>query len=260
MNLNLTHDPSRRSWIDSANRPDTDFPLQNLPFGVFRPTGTASPLGQAKEPQPRIGVAIGERVLDLKAAADEELLPDSAVAACREPNLNALMAAGPTVWANLRATISELLGEDTCLPGDRQRVSACLVSQRNAQMLLPARIGDYTDFYASVHHATNVGSMLRPDNPLLPNYKWMPIGYHGRASSIVVSGTLVRRPHGQLKAADAAVPAYAPCRNLDYELEMGAFIGPGNAMGERIPIGKAADHIFGYVLLNDWSARDIQTW
>lgn len=260
MNLNLTHDPSRRSWVESANRADTDFPLQNLPFGAFRRTGTGAPIATA-DAAPRIGIAIGDRVLDLRAAADDELLPDAAAAACRESSLNALMAAGPTVWTALRAAVSNLLGEDTCPPGDlRQRTAACLVPQRNAQMTLPARIGDYTDFYASISHATNVGSMLRPDNPLLPNYKWMPIGYHGRSSSIVTSGTPIRRPHGQLKPADAATPTFGPCRNLDYELELGAFVGPGNPLGERIPLARAQEHIFGYVLLNDWSARDIQTW
>lgn len=253
MNLNPTHDPARRSWIDSANVHDGDFPLQNLPLGAFRKTPVAAP---------RIGVAIGDRIFDLHAAADAELLPASLAPLCREPSLNALMAAGRNAWSELRARVSELLGADTCLEGShaRTRAESCLVAMRSATLLVPARIGDYTDFYASIHHATNVGSMLRPDNPILPNYKWVPIGYHGRGSSIVVSGTPVRRPHGQLKPADVAAPSFGPCKNLDYELEVGAFIGPGNTLGERIPLGAAHHHLFGLVLLNDWSARDIQTW
>ncbi|MBI2518742.1 MAG: fumarylacetoacetase [Opitutae bacterium] len=250
--LNQTHDLTRRSWIESANVADSDFPLQNLPYGVFR---------TAADPSALIGAAIGDRILDLRAAARAGLLPDAVSPACGQPELNALMALGAPAWSALRARLSELLGSDTCPEGEqRARVSACLVPMRDAEMLLPARIGDYTDFYASIHHATNVGSMLRPENPLLPNYKWIPIGYHGRGSSIVVSGTAVRRPHGQLKPADAPAPVFAPCKNFDYELELGAFVGPGNRLGERIPLAQAANQLFGVVLLNDWSARDVQTW
>ena len=252
MNLNFTHDPARLSWLQSANDAATDFPLQNLPFGVFRPAPAATP---------RLGVAIGDRILDLAAAANAGLLPDSAASVCRAATLNPLMAAGAPVWTELRARLSELLGADTCPDGARRRaVQTCLSPQSGAEMLLPAAIGDYTDFYAGICHATNVGTMLRPENPLLPNYKWVPIGYHGRGSSIVISGTPVRRPHGQLKPADAPAPVFAPCKNLDYELELGAFVGPGNALGQPIPIGQASAHLFGIVLLNDWSARDIQTW
>ncbi len=251
MNLNPTHDPSRRSWLDSANDA-SDFPLQNLPYGVFRPAPAAAP---------RLGVAIGDQILDLAAAANAGLLPDGVAACCRATTLNPLMAAGASFWTSLRSRLSELLGADTCPAGETRRAArACLVPQASAEMLLPATIGDYTDFYAGICHAQNVGSMLRPDNPLLPNYKWVPIGYHGRGSSIVVSGTPVRRPHGQLKPADAAAPVYSPCRNLDYELELGVFVGPGNPPGQTIPIGQAGGHLFGVVLLNDWSARDIQTW
>ncbi len=251
MSLNFTHDPARRSWVDSANLPDADFPLQNLPYGVFRTSGN---------PTRRIGVAIGDRILDLHAAATASLLPENVTAACQQPTLNALMATGSAAWSGLRARLSELLGGDSPEIVHRLRVENCLVPMRSATLLLPAQIGDYTDFYASIHHATNVGSMLRPDNPLLPNYKWVPIGYHGRGSSIVASGTAIRRPHGQLKPADAPAPVFGPCKNLDYELELGVFVGPGNALGERIPLSAAPQHLFGLVLLNDWSARDIQTW
>ncbi len=250
--LNQTHDPTRASWLPSANAADSDFPLQNLPYGVF------STLNQ---PEPHIGVAIGDQILDLRAAATAGLLPPNVTAASQLSSLNALMACGSTAWSGLRARLSELLGHDTCPDGTRRRqIENCLVPATNATMRLPAQIGDYTDFYASIHHATNVGSMLRPENPLLPNYKWVPIGYHGRGSSIVVSGTPVRRPHGQAKPADATAPIFGPCRNLDYELELGAFVGPGNSLGEPVPIADAAGHLFGVVLLNDWSARDIQTW
>jgi fumarylacetoacetase len=252
MTLDVTHDPARRSWVDSANVIDADFPLQNLPFGAFTTAATSTPA---------LGVAIGDKILDLAAAARAGLLPDEVAAACQQPVLNGLMALGSPAWKSLRQRLSELLGADSCPAGARRsQVEACLVPQRNATMHLPVRTRDYTDFYASVHHATNVGSMLRPENPLLPNYKWIPIGYHGRASSLVVSGTPVRRPHGQLKPADANAPAFGPCKNLDYELELGAFIGPGNSLGERIPLSGAPSHLFGVSLLNDWSARDVQTW
>ena len=260
MSPNSTHDPLRRSWLESANAEATDFPLQNMPYGVFRTQGLTTP---------RIGVAIGTSILDLAAAARTGLLPvvaasaeiDSLVAACQQSSLNALMALGRPSWTVLRARLSELLGADTCPPGPlREKVEACLLPMAEAEMLLPVAIGDYTDFYASIFHATNVGSMFRPEQPLLPNYKWVPIGYHGRASSIVVSGTPVQRPHGQLKSADSPAPVFAACRNLDYELELGAFVGPGNQLGKSITLAQAAGRLFGVVLLNDWSARDIQTW
>jgi fumarylacetoacetase len=189
------------------------------------------------------------------------LLPVTVTAACQQPTLNALMALGAPFWSVLRARLSELLGADSCPVGAlRDRVAACLVPMSEAAMILPATIGDYTDFYASIFHATNVGAMFRPDQPLLPNYKWVPIGYHGRSSSLVVSGTPVRRPQGQVKAAADAPPAYRPSQSLDYELELGAFVGPGNEPGEPVPLASAVDRLFGVVLLNDWSARDIQSW
>jgi len=252
MTLDATHDPARRSWLESANLPDADFPLQNLPYGAFSLSNGVPP---------HLGVAIGDRILDLHAAARAGLLPEIVTPACQQPTLNALLALGAPAWSVLRSRLSELLGADTC-PADttRSRVESCLVPQRGATMHLAAHTRDYTDYYASIHHATNVGSMLRPENPLLPNYKWIPIGYHGRASSLVVSGTPVRRPHGQLKPADATAPVFGPCKNLDYELELGLFVGPGNALGERISLAAAPTQMFGVSLLNDWSARDIQTW
>jgi fumarylacetoacetase len=247
--LNATHDPARRSWVESANTPDTSFPIQNLPLGVFRPA----------KADPRIGVAIGDLVLDLRAVTDAGLLAgleERVEAACRAPVLNALMAEGWAAWAALRARLSDLLRRDA---GQRP-TPGMLVAQGEVDLLLPAAVGDYTDFYASVHHATNVGSMFRPDHPLLPNYKWVPIGYHGRASSLVPSGTPIHRPVGQLMDEDGPAPTVAPSRLLDYELEVGLFIGPGNTRGETVPIGRAGSQVFGYCLVNDWSARDIQKW
>jgi fumarylacetoacetase len=260
MSLNPTHDPARRSWLESANAETTDFPLQNLPFGVFRTAPTAPP---------RIGVAIGSSILDLTAAARTGLVPvvaatvetDGLIGACRQSSLNALMTLGPAHWSVLRARLSELLGADTCPAGPgRAAVEACLVPQAAAEMLLPAAIGDYTDFYASIFHATNVGAMFRPDQPLLPNYPWVPIGYHGRSSSIMVSGSPVRRPQGQTRAAGETAPVFGPTGQLDYELELGAFVGPGNVLGSPVPVAVAPGHLFGFALLNDWSARDIQSW
>jgi fumarylacetoacetase len=240
-----------KSWVESANDPQTDFPLANLPYGVFRHAG-----------QTRIGVAIGDRILDLRAAASESLfasLPSAVVDACTASVLNPLMALGPQAWSALRARIAHLLSENAT--GEEQRrVERMLVPMCDAEMQLPAQIGDYTDFYASIHHATRVGKLFRPDNPLLPNYKYVPIGYHGRASSIVASGQQIIRPSGQTKKPQDAEPAFGPSRSLDYELEVGIFIGAGNSLGQPIPIGHAEQHIFGLCLLNDWSARDIQSW
>ena len=250
--LNPTHAAARRSWVEPANDPAGDFPLQNLPLGVF---------GAEAQSAPRIGVAIGDQVLDLAAAGSAGLLPANVTRACGEPALNALMALGAPAWSALRGRLSELLGADTCLAGPgRTAVARCLVPMREATMHLPARVGGYTDFYASIHHATNVGAMFRPDSPLLPNYKWVPVGYHGRTSSLVVSGTPVRRPQGQVKPAGSAAPVFGPCQELDYELELAAFVGPGNAQGTTIPLARAEESIFGVSLLNDWSARDIQAW
>jgi len=252
--VDATHDPGRRSWVASANIPDTDFPIQNLPFGVFA-RGPADP--------GRVGVAIGDLIIDLTALRDENVVHGDAVPALEaaaRPELNGVMALAARHRHALRTQLSDLLRADSPVeraPGFSDRV---LVPAATATMRLPARVGDYTDFYASVHHATRVGALFRPDNPLLPNYKWVPIGYHGRASSIVVSGTPVRRPGGQTKPADAAEPSYGPTRALDYEAELGMFVGPGNAAGDPVAIDEAEDHLFGVCLVNDWSARDIQAW
>lgn len=253
--MNDTHRPDRRSWVESANAPRADFPVQNLPFGVFR--------DWEGDDSPRVGVAIGDFVLDVSAlkATLFEGVARRAVEACTEPALNALMALGPATAGALRARLVELL--DAGAPGaaaNRRAVEPSLVPMREVEMLLPATIGDYTDFYASIQHATHVGGMFRPDHPLLPNYKYVPIGYHGRASSIVVSGTPVIRPAGQTKADNADTPVFGPTRMLDYEVEMGAFIGTGNSVGETVPIARAREHLFGLCLVNDWSARDIQKW
>lgn len=244
------------SWVPSAaNHPD--FPLQNLPFGVFRRAGTLE--------APRVGVAIGDEILDLVAChaagllAGNDPLTQRAADACAAPALNALMALGAPARQALRQAVGALLAE-TVDSNVQQTARHALVAQRDAELFLPVQVGDYTDFYASVHHATNVGSMFRPDQPLLPNYKWVPIGYHGRASSLVVSGTPVRRPSGQRKGPSDAVPSVGPSRSLDYELELGAFIGPGNALGEPIPLASAESQLWGICLLNDWSARDLQSW
>lgn len=239
------------SWVASANDPHTDFPLANLPYGVFTHAHAT-----------RIGVGIGDRILDLRSAASESLLadlPDAVVDACTASVLNPLMALGQKAWSALRQRLTTILSADADEETQR-RATAMLIPMQEAEMQLPAQIGDYTDFYASIHHATRVGKLFRPDNPLLPNYKYVPIGYHGRASSIVVSGHDVRRPSGQTKPAQATEPSFGQARSLDYELEVGIFIGPGNALGAPIPIGQAEQHIFGLCLLNDWSARDIQSW
>jgi fumarylacetoacetase len=253
--VDATNDPSRRSWLESANAADCDFPIQNLPFAVFRRRGSDGPF--------RGGVAIGDQVLDLGALAD---LGDSAafqgdaargLRACSQPDLNAFMQLGPQVWQALRHAVFESLLAGAAL---QSKLPPCLVPQSQAEYSLPARIGDFTDFYASIHHATAVGRMFRPDNPLLPNYKWVPIGYHGRSSSIVVSGQDVRRPQGQRLPPGQAVPLVGPSARLDFELEMGIFVGMGNPLGTQIPMSRAESHVFGLCLLNDWSARDLQAW
>jgi fumarylacetoacetase len=248
--VNQTHDPGLTSWVESAQG-HPDFPIQNLPFGVFR---------RDEADAPKIGVAIGDQILDLTASAETLRTPDGILAsACQQPSLNQLMSLGRQYWSDLRLQISGLLASGSPLyqPRLSERI---LVPMAEAELLVPAQIGDYSDFYASIHHATNVGSMFRPDNPLLPNYKWIPIGYHGRASSIVSSGSPVRRPRGQIKNPEADVPVYAASRALDYESEIGCFVGPGNQLGEPVPLDRAEDHLFGLCLVNDWSARDIQTW
>ncbi len=246
-----TSQMTEKSWVASANDPGTDFPLQNLPFGVFR-----------HGDRDRIGVAIGDRILDLDGCAQSGLLsalPEETLAACSANRLNSLMALGAAAWSAVRRQLTALLSAEQAGSETKNRVEPLLVSMRDASMQLPAAIGDYTDFYASIHHATRVGKLFRPDNPLLPNYKYVPIGYHGRASSIVVSGTEIRRPCGQIKP-DGAEPVFAPSLRLDYELEVGIFVGPANSLGELIPIAEAEHHIFGLCLVNDWSARDIQSW
>jgi fumarylacetoacetase len=251
--LDSTHDPKLSSWVESANRPGTDFPIQNLPFGAF----CSDPEDRAR---PTIGVAIGDRILDLRRSADAgllDVLAPATIEACRERSLNSLMSLGRGYWSPLRKRISELLRAGSEY---QAVVEPLFVPMAEAEMMVPATIGDYTDFYASIHHATNVGRLFRPDNPLLPNYKYVPIGYHGRASSVIVSGTTVHRPHGQSKDAAAEDPIFGPTRSLDYELEVGFFAGPGNTLGQPIPMGEAEGHIFGLCLLNDWSARDVQSW
>jgi fumarylacetoacetase len=248
--LNPTHDPGTRSWVESANDPPTDFPIQNLPFAVFRRRGTTEP--------PRIGVAIGDQVLDLAAGSSQGLLQGAGelvARACQEPALNGLMALGSAAAADLRKVLHSLLSES----GGQQAATKNLVSIAEAELFVPAHIGGYTDFYASIHHATNVGRLFRPENPLLPNYKYVPIAYHGRASSIVVSGTPVVRPSGQQRQGENP-PTYAPSRRLDYELEAGLYIAGGNALGTTIPVRDASQHVFGFSLVNDWSARDLQAW
>jgi fumarylacetoacetase len=252
--LNETHDPKITSWVQSANQSGCDFPLQNLPFGLFRERGTNE--------APRVGVAIGDQVLDIAGVESQgffEGLPHAAGLACLAESLNELMELGQQHWSALRLRLHELLRSDA--PGGyKQRIPRYLTPIALAEMLVPAHIGDYTDFYASIYHATNVGGMFRPDNPLLPNYKYVPIGYHGRASSIVPSGREVRRPQGQTRDDAAQPPQFGPSKRLDYELEVGFYVGAGNKLGEPIPIDQAEEHIFGMCLVNDWSARDIQTW
>ncbi|MGA8784013.1 MAG: fumarylacetoacetate hydrolase family protein, partial [Polaromonas sp.] len=235
--LDASHDPALQSWVESANDPATDFPIQNLPFGRFRTEGDADW---------RIGVAIGDQVLDLR---DAKVIDSS--------DMNRLMRLSPEVRRSLRQAISEGLRVGSA---QQNTFKTALRAQSKIELGLPCEIGDYTDFYTSIHHATNIGKQFRPDNPLLPNYKWVPIGYHGRASSIVPSGQSFHRPMGQTKAADQDRPMLGPCRRLDYELELAMLISRPNALGEAIPIARAEEHVFGVSLFNDWSARDIQAW
>jgi len=251
------NDPSLESWVESAQASATDFPIQNLPFGVFRRAGTGE--------MPRVGVAVGDQILDLAACLAEGMLADvadtPAALACALPSLNGLMAAGRPQVTTLRQRVSEVLrAGGTPTRYDRERAARILVPMADAELFVPAEVGDYTDFYASVHHATNVGAMFRPDQPLLPNYKWVPIGYHGRASSVVASGTPVRRPSGQRKGPHDPAPTVGPSRMLDYEVELGAFVGPGTPLGGRVDVAEAEGHLFGLCLVNDWSARDLQAW
>jgi fumarylacetoacetase len=236
--------------VDSASDPGTDFPLENLPFGVFRGAGASE----------HLGLAIGDQILNLSACAASGLLqglPESIIAQCRfATSLNDLLAQGNEPATALRKRAAMLLSTEEY----RGRVEPLLIEQSSAEMLLPVQVGNYTDFYASIHHATNVGRLFRPDNPLLPNYKYIPIGYHGRASSIVVSGTQVRRPSGQTKPPESAAPIFGPSRMLDYEVEAGFLVGRSGATDAPVPISQAESGIFGFCLVNDWSARDIQAW
>ena len=250
--INETHDPSLRSWVTSGGRANCDFPIQNLPFCVFRPRDSHEPW--------RGGVAIGDEIVDLAAAARTaafEGIAQSALQAASEPTLNRLMAMGPNAWSALRLALSRALREGAA---QAKAWQGFLVPQAAAEFRVPAQVGDYTDFYTSIHHATTVGRLFRADNPLLPNYKWVPIGYHGRASSLGVSGQAFRRPRGQVVLGGADAPTLEPSQRMDYELEMGVFIGVGNEAGSPIPITEADQHVFGFCLLNDWSARDIQSW
>jgi fumarylacetoacetase len=246
--LDRTHDADRRSWVDSANG-HPDFPIQNLPLGVVSLDGGP----------PRGVIAIGDAVFDIAAALDAGLFDETArlaAEAAASPTLNGYLALGAAGRQVLRERVGDILDAASTQAGRTD----LLHPSADCRFLLPARVGDYTDFYAGIHHATNAGRLFRPDNPLLPNYKYVPIGYHGRASSLVVSGTPVRRPSGQRNNQPGAAPVFGPSRRLDHELELAVWIGPGNALGEPIPIAEAAAHIAGFSLLNDWSARDIQAW
>ena len=262
MTLNETHDPQLFSWVVSANRPDCDFPIQNLPFAIFTRPGRSSAAGGGVACG---GVAIGDQILNLAAARSSGALSGDSIGelaaqaagAAAGSSLNDFMALGQPSWSALRRALSRALREGSA---QRAALQSCLVSQSQVQFQLPANIGDYTDFYTSIHHATSIGRLVRPDNPLLPNYKWIPIGYHGRCSSIGLSGQQFQRPHGQIFLPGASTPQFSASRRLDYELELGIFIGAGNAPGIPIRIEEAESHAFGMCLLNDWSARDIQGW
>ncbi len=250
--LNATHDPALRSWVAAANTPDCDFPIQNLPFAIFR--------RRRRVEAWRGGVAIGDQVLDLGALNGLGALSGMAgraLAACTGVSLNDLLILGAPAWSALRRELSQLLRQEA---PRRAQLGSLLVPQAEVEYSLPVKVGGFTDFYASIHHATAVGRLFRPDNPLLPNYKWVPIAYHGRTSSIGVSGEEIPRPTGQVMPPGAAQPLLVPCRRLDYELEVGIVIGTGNARGTRLSVDAAEEHVFGLCLLNDWSARDVQAW
>lgn len=251
LKLNETHDSALQSWVSSANDGVSDFPIQNLPFAIFR---------RNKTDEFRGGVAIGDQIVDLLLLSNTDVFPTEirqVLEVAAKSELNEFMAMGPEAWSSLRLAMSRALREGSELESS---LRACLVRQVDVEYKLPCKITDYTDFYTSIHHATAMGSLFRPDNPLLPNYKWVPIGYHGRASSIGISGQSFPRPLGQLKGPDDEVPTLAPSKRVDFELEMGVFIGPGNEQGSPIPMAEAEEHVFGMCLFNDWSARDIQGW
>ena len=247
--LDETHDPARRSFVETANLPGSDFPIQSLPFGVFR--------RDAGE-RPRVGVAIGDQIVDISSSAalfDGEAA--IAAQACGSSALNTLMSLGPPAWSALRRALSRELAAEA---GAGARLHPYLTPMAAAEMQMPVAFRNFTDFFASIFHASNAGRLFRPDNPLTPNYKYVPLAYHSRASSVRISDIVVRRPSGQRKARDGSVPSFEPSRRLDFELELGAFIGTASELGRPVPIAAAADYIFGYCLLNDWSARDIQAW
>jgi fumarylacetoacetase len=248
--LNETHDPLATSWVASAQA--SDFPIQNLPFAVFRRRGTNENF--------RVGVAIGDSVLDMASAATSQAFSGDAQAAItllKQPGLNAFMNQGAEVWSAVRLALFRGLKAGSPL---QAKLRGCMLPMVDVEYQMPANVGDYTDFFTSVHHASTVGSLFRPDNPLMPNYKWVPIGYHGRSSSLRVSGHEFKRPSGQRMAPGAAEPSFGPSTRLDYELEMGVFVGTSNSLGEPVAIEKCEDNLFGMVLLNDWSARDMQAW
>ena len=250
--LNATHDPALRSWVESANDERGDFPVQNLPFGVFRRRG--------REESFRGGVAIGDQIVDLAAVAEACVFGGAeaqAAVAAAAPALNALMRLGPGAWSRLRAALSAALAQGS---EDAAALRGCLVPQAAAEYALPAMVGDFTDFFSSIHHATAVARLHNPDAPLPASYRWAPLGYHGRASSIGVSGQRIPRPHGQVLPKGSGQPVFGPSWQLDFELELGAWVGIGNPRGEPIRVGAAEAHLFGLGLLNDWSARDIQAW
>ncbi len=252
--LNASHDVSRRSWLASANPGAGDFPLQNLPFGIFRESGDKTTF--------RAGVAIGDQVLDLRAADGCGLIQGEAAAAvkaCSGETLNGLLALGSPSWSALRRALFDLL-LDSATEATQQAVKRCLIPQAQIEHRLPTQPGNYTDFYTSIDHALNVGRLIFPERPLTPNFQWLPIAYHGRVSSMGVSGQQFHRPMGQSLAPGASEPTFGPCARLDYELELAIYIGPGNALGQPIHLSEAEDHVFGVGLLNDWSARDHQFW
>ncbi|WP_081078786.1 fumarylacetoacetase [Burkholderia pseudomultivorans] len=254
MTIDHTHDASARSWLASANELDCDFPIQNLPLTVFRRAGTTE--------QYRGGVGIGDQVIDLARLAQSDSLGDDlsrALADCAESTLNAFAASGPSAWRSLRHGLFALLSEDANETSVALLKDA-LVPIADIEHAIPFAIGDYSDFYTSIDHALNIGNLIRPDDPLTPNFRWMPIAYHGRVSSIGISGQEVYRPKGQMLSADSNVPIFGPCEKLDYELELGVFIGQPTQRGQTLTVDDAEDHLFGVCLLNDWSARDIQWW
>ncbi|MFI8742431.1 fumarylacetoacetase [Stutzerimonas zhaodongensis] len=249
----MTAQQEQRSWVESANG-HSDFPLANLPLGIFSRDGD----------QPRGGVAIGDYILDLRAACEASLFDGQALEAAKAASissLNTFFALGAPARKALRGALLGMLGEGSAQRERLQGMGESLLQPMDrCQMHLPAKVGDYTDFYVGIHHANNVGKLFRPDNPLLPNYKYVPIGYHGRASTVDVSGVTVKRPNGQTMPPGASEPSFGPSKRLDHELELGIWIGAGNARGESIPIGEASSHVAGFCLLNDWSARDLQAW